>query len=145
MKVKRELRQWGSISPLLFVIMMEYLHRTLQKLEKVHAFNFHSKREKLHIINLSFIDDLLIFNQKINAICRSFLLTGGDTVTRKSQVTWDQVCSPRTQGGMNLISLDEWNRANMSKLLWNLGGKADSLLIKWIHSYYIKKEWLMIM
>lgn len=43
--------------------MMEYLHRTLQKLKKVHDFNFHSKREKLHIINLSFADDLLIFNQ----------------------------------------------------------------------------------
>lgn len=46
---------------------------------------------------------------------------------------------------MNLISLDEWNRANMAKLLWNLNGKTDIMWIKWIHNYYIKKDQLMTM
>lgn len=41
---------------------------------------------------------------------------------------------------MNLISLEEWNKTNMVKLLWNLNGKAHSLWIKWIHSYYIKND-----
>lgn len=40
---------------------MEYLHRILQKLKNIPNFNFHSKCEKLSIINMSFADDLLLF------------------------------------------------------------------------------------
>lgn len=50
-----------SPSPLLFVIIMEYLYMVLQKLRYVLYFNFHSKCEKLNIINLNFADDLLLF------------------------------------------------------------------------------------
>lgn len=60
MVAKRGLRQGGHF-PLLFVIIMEYLHRVLQKLKHIPNFNFHSKCEKLSIINLSFADDLLMF------------------------------------------------------------------------------------
>ncbi|KAK2388094.1 hypothetical protein QL285_061811 [Trifolium repens] len=270
MKARRGLRQGDPISPLLFVIVMEYLHRILQQLTKVPDFNLHSKCENLNIINLSFADDLLIFTrgdivsvdlvmaklrafsnstglvvnpskckvyyggvddttkrnireatsfadgslpfrylgvpltskklsihhymplvdrivdrihswsakllshagrlqlicsvtfvvanywmqclplpkkviQKINAICRSFLWSGGVTITKKSPVAWDRVCASTAHGGLNLISLDEWNQANLAKLLWNINSKADSLWIKWVHSYYIKTDQLMTM
>jgi hypothetical protein len=42
---------------------------------------------------------------KINAICRSFLWSGGTVITRKSLVAWDHVCASKAQGGLNLISL----------------------------------------
>jgi hypothetical protein len=45
-------------------------------------------------------------------------------------------------GGLNLISLENWNKANLTKLLWNISAKTDSL---WIHSYYIKDEQLLTM
>jgi hypothetical protein len=270
MKARRGLRQGDPISPLLFVIVMEYLHRILQQLTKVPNFNFHSKCEHLNIINLSFADDLLIFTRgdvisvelvmaklqtfsqstglvvnpskckvyyggvddlvknniravtsfadgslpfrylgipltskklsihhymplidriveriyswsakllshagrlqlirsvtfavanywmqclplpkqvihKINSICRSFLWSGGTTITKKAPVAWDDVCSSKAHGGLNLISLEEWNQANLAKLLWNINSKADSLWIRWIHSYYIKQDHLMTM
>jgi hypothetical protein len=270
MKAKRGLRQGDPISPLLFVIVMEYLHRKLQTLSQIPDFNFHSKCEKLEIIHLSFADDLLIFTRgdaksvdlvmaklqdfslstglvvnpskckvyyggveehvkvcirqstsfadgslpfrylgvpltskklsihhymplvdrivdrirnwsakllsyagrlqliksvifavtnywmqclplpktvlhKINAICRSFLWSGGTVITRKAPVAWDHVCTPKANGGLNLLSLEEWNKANLAKLLWNIHSKADSLWIKWIHCYYVKNDQLMTM
>jgi hypothetical protein len=48
---------------------------------------------------------------KINAICRSFLWSGGAVITRKAHVAWNYVCSPKASGGLNLLSLEEWNKA----------------------------------
>ncbi|XP_050919463.1 uncharacterized protein LOC127137006 [Lathyrus oleraceus] len=60
---RRGLRQGDSISHLLLMIIMEYLQRQFNKIQWVPDFNFHSKCEKLKIINLSFADDLLLFSR----------------------------------------------------------------------------------
>ncbi|CAL5203838.1 unnamed protein product [Lathyrus oleraceus] len=61
MKANRGLRQGDRMSLLLFVIVMEYMHKILHKLKYIPNFIFQSKCEKLHIINISFVDDLLLF------------------------------------------------------------------------------------
>lgn len=76
----------------------------------------------------------------IEAIFRSFLWTGGETICRKSPIAWHNVCTPRNQGGQNIISINEWNQAYMINLLWNLSGKRVSLWIKWVHTYYVKND-----
>lgn len=83
--------------------------------------------------------------QKINAICRSFLWTGGTTISRKFPISWKQVCTPKNQGGLNLINLEIWNAVTMMKLLWNVCSKKDSLWIKWINCYYMKNGDVMSM
>lgn len=45
--------------------------------------------------------------QKIDVICRSFIWTGGNDVSRKSLITWKQVYSPKNQGGLNFISIND--------------------------------------
>lgn len=63
LKAKKGLRQDDPISPMLFVIIMEYLQHILKDLNFVPDFNFHPRCEKLGIINLSLADDLLFFKR----------------------------------------------------------------------------------
>ena len=61
MKANRGIRQRDPLSPVLFVIIMEYLNRLLHKMQRNPDFNHHSKCEKLNITNLAFADDVLLF------------------------------------------------------------------------------------
>ncbi|XP_062103245.1 uncharacterized protein LOC133814275 [Humulus lupulus] len=55
------LRQGNPISPLLFVIVMEYLTRLLIKASKDNRFRFHPMCKSLNLISLCFADDLILF------------------------------------------------------------------------------------
>ncbi|XP_058726565.1 uncharacterized protein LOC131597923 [Vicia villosa] len=61
MQARRGLRQRDPISPLMFVIMMDYLDRLLRKMQTYPGFNFHSKCEKVGLTILTFADDILLF------------------------------------------------------------------------------------
>lgn len=74
---------------------------------------------------------------KIDAIFRTFMWTGGTELSRKSHIAWKPVCKPKSQGGLNMINLEVWNKTNLVRLLWNLNGKSDSLWVKWAHTYLL--------
>lgn len=52
--------------------------------------------------------------KRIEVVCRSFLWSSSDKITRKSPIAWKRVCSPKSQGDLNIISLEEWNKANLN-------------------------------
>ncbi|XP_060210446.1 uncharacterized protein LOC132637365 [Lycium barbarum] len=60
-EARKGLRQGDSMSPLLFVIVMEYLSRPLKQLGKNPNFNFHPKCDRLSLIHLGFADDLSVY------------------------------------------------------------------------------------
>jgi len=74
----------------------------------------------------------------IESYCRSFTWSGSNTITKRALIAWDKVCLPKSVGGMNLINIRMWNQAAIAKTCWDLAHKSDKLLIRWIHSFYIK-------
>lgn len=69
---------------------------------------------------------------------RSFLWAGsGDRYTAK--VSWEQICSPKSAGGLGLPPLQVANKALICRHLWNVLNQCkSSIWVQWILSYRLK-------
>ncbi|CAA0806935.1 RNA-directed DNA polymerase (reverse transcriptase)-related family protein, partial [Striga hermonthica] len=74
-----------------------------------------------------------IVRTKITQLCRRFLWG-----SKSAHVAWDSVCLPRLEGGLGLRDLIAWNQALLTRMLWNMQAKKDTLWQKWIHNIYLK-------
>ena len=109
------LRQGDPISPLLFVLVMEYLSRLLQLGALQHNFRFHPMCKSLKIINLCFADDLVIFckanrnsvqiiQQVFEDFCHSY---GMKANLNKSQVFFSGISAQDKCQLQQLLQLEE--------------------------------------
>lgn len=85
-KGKRESRQGDPISPLIFVICMEYFTIIKREVGNNEVFQFHTKCKNLRLNHLCFADDMLIFSKgEFNSVLlmlrglKSFSMTSGLT------------------------------------------------------------------
>lgn len=60
-RAKKGLRQGDPLYTYLFVLAMEYLSRMLKTLKTNIDFNYHPWCETLNVVQLGFVDDLLLF------------------------------------------------------------------------------------
>lgn len=61
-KGRRGLREGDTLSPLLFVLVMEYLSRLLKDISDMPGFRFHPHCKENKIVLLMFADDLMVFS-----------------------------------------------------------------------------------
>ncbi|XP_057982221.1 uncharacterized mitochondrial protein AtMg01250-like [Malania oleifera] len=97
-KGRKGLRQGDPLSPLLFVICLEYLSRLLKSLEDKFRFKFHPKCEELKITHLVFADDLMF--SKGDAISVKFLMDCLNEFSQCSRLTANNLKSNLYQSGM---------------------------------------------
>lgn len=76
----------------------------------------------------------------IERLCRSYIWSGVNAIAKKALVAWNKVSIPKAGGGLNLINLQLWKRAAIAETCWDLAYKQDKLWIRWIRTYYIKRQ-----
>ncbi|KAJ9536012.1 hypothetical protein OSB04_un000818 [Centaurea solstitialis] len=77
---------------------------------------------------------------ELEALCRDFLWAQGNSSRGKCKVAWDAVCKPISCGGLGLRRLAAWNRALLSKHLWDMCANRNSLWVMWISLFYVKQD-----
>ncbi|KAF7143946.1 hypothetical protein RHSIM_Rhsim05G0215400 [Rhododendron simsii] len=76
----------------------------------------------------------------IEQLLCAFLWAGPDLKCSSAKVAWHAVCAPKEEGGLGIHWLKTWNKASMLRHLWAICMKADTLWIKWIHTFVLKKH-----
>lgn len=122
-KISKKLKHWSAQ-------MLSYTG----KLQLINSVIFSTPNFWLHYIPLP-----KYVANKIESMCRTFSWNGKDLKSRRAPVAWKKVCEPKRSGGLNFYDLGRWNKVCLMKILWNLCRKNDSLWVRWVHSYYIKK------
>ncbi|GJX90807.1 RNA-directed DNA polymerase, eukaryota, reverse transcriptase zinc-binding domain protein [Tanacetum coccineum] len=76
--------------------------------------------------------------KEINSLFKGFLWCQGELGKGKTKITWSTVCKPKDQRGLGLKDMNLWNEALLSKHIWNIVAKKDSMWVKWIHEERLK-------
>ncbi|GJX41721.1 putative RNA-directed DNA polymerase [Tanacetum coccineum] len=74
----------------------------------------------------------------IEQLMRGFLWCNGDLKRGKAKVAWEDICLPKSEGGLGIRSLEIFNIALMTTHIWNIVTNKESLWVKWVHMYKLK-------
>ena len=77
---------------------------------------------------------------KIVQLCRNFLWSGKCTTNKRPLVAWRDVTLPKSEGGLGIRNSKAWNKALLSRTLWDIQAKKDSLWVQWVHHIYMKRS-----
>ncbi|KAG5542725.1 hypothetical protein RHGRI_015741 [Rhododendron griersonianum] len=80
--------------------------------------------------------------KEIESVLKAFLWTGVQLKQTGAKIKWEWACTPKDEGGLGFKPLTVWNKATMIRHLWALSKKSDSLWVKWVHVYIVKRKCL---
>ncbi|QHO14151.1 Putative ribonuclease H protein [Arachis hypogaea] len=73
---------------------------------------------------------------KIDSIYKNFVWGGADLERKPYLLSWDKLCLPKNQGGLDFRPAKVTNNANLMKLAWKLVQNKEELWVKVIRSKY---------
>ncbi|GJZ64168.1 hypothetical protein Tco_0620589, partial [Tanacetum coccineum] len=56
----------------------------------------------------------------------------------KAKIAWEDICLPKSEGGLGLCNLEVFNFALMTTHIWNIISSKESLWVRWIHTYKLR-------
>ncbi|KAJ9542514.1 hypothetical protein OSB04_029020 [Centaurea solstitialis] len=94
----------------------------------------------LHSMQLYWMMVFLIpssVTHELEKMFRDFLWAQGDDARGKCKVAWEKVCTPISCGGLGFKRLALWNRALLTKHIWEILSHRNSLWINFLWRYCI--------
>ena len=73
--------------------------------------------------------------QDLEQLMRGFLWCQGEMKRGKAKVAWENICFPKSEGGLGVRRLDTFNISLMVTHIWSIVSNKESLWVRWIHSY----------
>ncbi|GFZ16285.1 hypothetical protein Acr_25g0006940 [Actinidia rufa] len=64
--------------------------------------------------------------------------SGKCTTNKRPLVAWKEVTLPKVEGGLGLRDSKAWNKALLSRTLWDIQAKKETLWVQWVHQRYMK-------
>lgn len=75
---------------------------------------------------------------EIESLCSTFLWSGSPNQTHKAKVKWDDLCYPKSEGGLGIVKLHDSVRVFALKLIWRLFIMLSSLWVTWVQHYLLR-------
>jgi hypothetical protein len=82
--------------------------------------------QSMLIYSLSLYSWPVALLKDVEKCIRNFIWSGDIDKRKLVTVSWDNICKPYSQGGLNLRSLTKLNTATNMKLCWNLLNSQSS-------------------
>lgn len=74
-------------------------------------------------------------------MCAAFLWNNNTDSATGARVSWEEVCKPRSEGGLGIRNLQEFEVVFKLKQVWNLSTNSGSLWVAWLHSnIFVRKS-----
>ncbi|CAA7049989.1 unnamed protein product [Microthlaspi erraticum] len=84
------------------------------------------------------------FYSRVDSLCSAFLWKNGTQSAGGARVAWKDICKPKSEGGLGIRQLSEFEVVFRLKQAWNLFTKEDSLWIAWVwqHIFARRSYWI---
>lgn len=76
---------------------------------------------------------------EIERMCGAFVWSGNPNNLMGAKVAWEEVCKPKTEGGLGLRRLRDVSRVFAYRLIWRLFTMSGSLWVAWSKQNLMKK------
>ncbi|KAG9145698.1 hypothetical protein Leryth_024858 [Lithospermum erythrorhizon] len=71
--------------------------------------------------------------RKVQSSCTQFFW-----VCRPGHRRWDDICTPKLEGGLGLMDIWKWNVALLTRAIWHFYRESDTIWVQFVKQYYLK-------